>query len=178
MTGHGQPPGPYGSVPAPGTFRIERLLPGPIERVWEFLTDPAKRQQWFAGGPTELRATGRVALEFRFSELTSESTPPGRDAACDVRGHVTRCEPPCVLSFTWGEGSDASEVTFELTPRGHDVLLVVTHRRLDPRQMIAVASGWHTHLDMLTDTLLARRPRPFWSTKARMETDYGERFAG
>lgn len=167
----------YGHVPEDGTFRIERLLPGPIERVWQYVTDPAKRRLWFADGPAELHVSGRIALQFRFSTLTSEATPPGKDESCEVRGRVTRCDPPRLLSFTWGEGSDASEVTFELTERGSDVLLVVTHRRLDPPQMIAVASGWHTHLDMLADTLAGRRLRPFWSTRASIETRYAARFA-
>ena len=33
----------YGTKTAPDTLRIERTLPGPIERVWTYLTDPAKR---------------------------------------------------------------------------------------------------------------------------------------
>lgn len=167
----------YGRVPERGTFRIERLLPGPIERVWQYLVDPARRRLWFADGPTELRVSGEVALQFRFTTLTDEATPPGNDDACEVRGRVTRCDPPRLLTFTWGEASDASEVTFELTERGSDVLLVVTHRRLQDPQLIAVASGWHTHLDMLADTLSGRRSRPFWSARASIETEYAARFA-
>ena len=45
--------------PTPGEIRIMRTLPGPIERVWTYLTDPAKRAKWFAGGPMELRAGGK-----------------------------------------------------------------------------------------------------------------------
>ena len=29
---------PFATMPAPATVRIERLLPGPIERVWAYLT--------------------------------------------------------------------------------------------------------------------------------------------
>ena len=28
----------YGVVTEPGTVRIERLLPGPAERIWSYLT--------------------------------------------------------------------------------------------------------------------------------------------
>ena len=28
------------------TFRFERLFPGPIERVWEYLVDGEKRGKW------------------------------------------------------------------------------------------------------------------------------------
>ena len=33
----------YGRIIAPAEVRFERLLPGPIETVWEFLTDSKKR---------------------------------------------------------------------------------------------------------------------------------------
>ena len=37
---------------ATDTVRLERLLPGPIERVWAYLTEPDKRATWFAGSPS------------------------------------------------------------------------------------------------------------------------------
>ncbi|HEV2546676.1 MAG TPA: SRPBCC family protein [Stellaceae bacterium] len=163
----------HGTAIEPGAFRIERLLPGPIERIWTYLTDPKKRKKWFGAGPMELRAQGRVELRFRFSELTSERTPPGKDDSCEIPGRITQCDPPRLLSFTWGEGADASEVTFELTPRGKKVLLVITHRRLgDLDAMANVASGWHAHLGLLDDHLAGREPRPFWTTKLRLEQEY------
>lgn len=33
----------YGVVTEPGTVRIQRVLPGPIERVWAYLTESEKR---------------------------------------------------------------------------------------------------------------------------------------
>lgn len=39
----------YGMIIEPGTLRIQRLLPGPIERVWAYLTESDKRAT--AGGP-------------------------------------------------------------------------------------------------------------------------------
>lgn len=166
----------YGELTEPGTFRIERLLPGPIERVWSYLTEPEKRRKWFGAGPMELRAGGRVELKFKFSELSAEKTPPTKSDECEVPGHVTRCDPPCLLSYTWGSDPDASEVTFELTPQGKDILLVITHRRLGDRGMlVSVASGWHAHFGILTDLLNAPKPRPFWAAKIRMEEEYGKR---
>jgi uncharacterized protein YndB with AHSA1/START domain len=173
-----RPPDEHGIASEPGTFRIERILPGSIQRVWAYLTEPEKRRKWFGGGPLELRVGGRVELQFRFSELTTEKTPPNKDDSCEVAGRVTQSDPPRLLSYTWGDGPDASEVTFELTPRGRDVLLVITHRRLgDLGTMTRVASGWHTHLDILADRLGGRDPRPFWKTKARMEEQYAKRLA-
>lgn len=166
----------YGVLKDSETFRIERLLPGPIERVWGYLTDREKRRKWFGGGPMELRTAGRVELQFRFSELSSETTPADQADACEVAGWVTQCEPPRLLSYTWGIEPDASEVSFELEERGQQVLLVITHRRLKSREMaVKVASGWHTHLELLGDHLNDREPRPFWTTKTRLEEEYRER---
>jgi uncharacterized protein YndB with AHSA1/START domain len=168
----------FGAVIEPGTFRIARILPGPIERVWAYVTDPEKRRTWFATGPMDLRVGGRVALKFRFDELSIEKTPADKTNECDVNGQVTRCEPPRLLSYTWGGGHEASEVTFELSPRGRDVLLVITHRRLRDRgTMISVASGWHTHMGLLADHLNGHLTRPFWSTKMRMAAEYERRLA-
>ena len=168
----------YGSVSGPGTFRIERMLPGPIERVWAYLTDPEKRRKWFASGPMELRIDGRIVLNFRFANLSSEKTPPGMDEQCEVYGRITQCDPPRLLSYTWGNEQNASEVTFELKQQGKNILLVVTHRRLgDLGKMLSVASGWHTHLGILTDHLSGLDLRPFWATKARMQQEYGKRLA-
>ena len=40
----------YAVATNPTTVRIERSLPGPIERAWEYLTDSEKRGKWFASG--------------------------------------------------------------------------------------------------------------------------------
>ena len=174
----------YGIVTEPGTIRFERLLPGPIERVWAYLTESEKRGKWLASGEMELREGGKATLYFRHADLspTIEPTPERyKDIAIGATSHhrITRCEPPRLLAFTWDEehGGD-SEVTFELSPRGNEVLLVLTHRRLaDQAATLSVAGGWHTHFAILADQLAGRTPRPFWSTHARVEREYAERLA-
>lgn len=174
-------PSEYGAVTAPGTVRIERLLPGPIERVWAYLTESEKRGRWLATGEMELRAGGKVDLFFHHADLSSEKKAPDRykdiEGGVACLGRITRCEPPRALSYTWGESSgEDSEVTFELTPRGKNVLLVVTHRRLaDRATLVSVAAGWHAHLGILIDRLAGEEPRPFWTTHARLEAEYGKR---
>ena len=54
----------YGVVTEPGTVRIQRALPGPIERVWDYLTDSEKRGTWLAKGAMEPNVGGRVELHF------------------------------------------------------------------------------------------------------------------
>ena len=170
-------PDQYGSVSPDGTFRIERVLPGPIERIWAYLTDPEKRRKWFASGPMDLHVGGSVALRFHFPELTTESTPPGKQESCEVPGRITQYQPPHLLSYTWGEGADASEVTFELSEQAPNVLLVITHRRLGEREKrISVASGWHAHLCLLEEHLKGNQPSPFWSINSRMQQEYRARF--
>ena len=87
----------YGTTPEPGTVRFERLLPGPIERLWAYLTDPEKRATWLAGGPMELRPGGRVELRFRNPDLSPvhEATPERwkKYEEATVHGRVTRCAP-------------------------------------------------------------------------------------
>ena len=37
-------PDAYGELIEPTTLKIQRLLPGPIERIWAYLTDSELRQ--------------------------------------------------------------------------------------------------------------------------------------
>ncbi len=178
----GQSTNDYGAVTEPGTLRLERILPGPIERVWAYLIESEKRGKWLAPGAMELRAGGRVELNWRHADLSAEKTPPANydnsECADILRGRITRCDPPHALSYTWGDGADASEVTFELSPRAGEVLLVITHRRLgDRKRIVGVASGWHTHVGILIDQLHSREPRPFWTTFVRVEGEYEKRIA-
>jgi uncharacterized protein YndB with AHSA1/START domain len=169
----------YGIVTESGTIRFERMLPAPIERVWDYLTDPELRRTWFAGGETEPGA-GRLKLVFRTSELAAgEETPEPyrKHEGAEMEGRILRYEPPRLLVHSWNEeGNSDSEVSFELTERGDKTLLVLTHRRLPTRaETVGVAGGWHTHLALLEDILAGRQPRPFWSNHARTAADYEER---
>lgn len=170
---------PPGEVIDRATVRIKRLLPGPIERVWAYLTEADKRALWFAGGEMAQRPGAEFGLEFHHSQLSHEPSP---EWACSMEGHVnhcriTGCEPPALLSFTWPEADgEDSEVTFELTPQDGEVLLTVTHRRLYNRDtMVGVASGWHAHLGLLADQLHGRTPRGFWTAHADAKELYEPR---
>lgn len=175
----------YASLIAADTARIQRLLPGPIERVWAYLTESGKRSQWLAGGAMELHVGGKVDLLFRHAELSdAPGAAPAHHAHMEAQGHlntgrVTACEPPRLLAYTWGENhGDPSEVRFDLEPRDGKVLLTVTHRRLDGHgTLISVAGGWHTHLDILADRLHGRAPPNFWVTYERLAAEYSVRFA-
>ena len=66
----------YGVSPEAGTVRLERTLPGPIERVWAYLTESEKRGKWFGSGPMELRPGGNITFHFHNSKLAPDSGPP------------------------------------------------------------------------------------------------------
>jgi uncharacterized protein YndB with AHSA1/START domain len=162
----------------PGVLRVERMLPGPIERVWAFLTESELRGKWLARGESELQVGGKVEFHFLHSSLTPHQEPtPERfkemEAGVSFEGRVTQCEPPRLLSYTWG---DSGEVTFELTPVGDKVRLVITDRRTDPTEDAGAAAGWGTHLGILEDNLAGVTPRAFWSNWLRLNEHYEGRF--
>jgi uncharacterized protein YndB with AHSA1/START domain len=163
----------------PGTVKMERLLPGPVERVWAYLTESDKRATWLAAGEFDLRLGGAIRLEFDNNKL-----PNDKDALAKYEGkgkhtfdgRITRLEPMRVLAYTWMWNGGETDVTYELTPRGKDVLLTVVHRRLQPRELaLSVMSGWDVHTGILADVLNGVEPRPFWTTHSKLEGEYAAR---
>jgi uncharacterized protein YndB with AHSA1/START domain len=166
----------YGIVTEAGAVRFERLLPAPIERVWDYLTRSELRRKWFAAGDMELHPGGRVTLIFRNSELShhDEEMPEKfrQYEGLETHGTVIEVERPRRLVHSW----DKEEVEWQLEPRGSQTLLTLIHRKLPSRSMtVDVSGGWHLHLDVLEDVLAGRTPRPFWSTNARYAKEYEKR---
>jgi uncharacterized protein YndB with AHSA1/START domain len=171
---------PYAVETAPATVTIERLLPGPAERLWSYLVDADKRKLWFSAGDT-LRDGAAATLLFKHSNITDEPTPD-RWKGMDKGGikatvKVTEFDPPRVLAYTWPNGEHESEVRFELFPEGGKVRLVLTHERLkDMDEQVGISSGWHAHLDALADVLAGRKPQGFWANVLHLEKEYTERY--
>ncbi|MGB5354291.1 MAG: SRPBCC family protein [Woeseia sp.] len=172
----------FGEVIAPDTVRFRRLLPGPVERVWEHLVDGKKRGRWLCSGDTGTAVGDDVTLIFRNQQLS----PPG-DAPMPAKhrempeeitfhGKITAYDKPHVFSHTWELGEEHSEVSYELVAQGDKVLLTLTQVRLHTREMqVDVCGGWHTHLDTLEDLLTGAPPGPFWKRNAEYEVLYEER---
>jgi uncharacterized protein YndB with AHSA1/START domain len=171
----------FGEISEAGAIRFERLLPGPIERVWEYLVDSEKRGRWLASGPMDVRAGGEFEYVWRNSELTGHDDPTPEKyagyAEHRMKGHVIEADPPHRLVHSFDEyGESPNEVTIELAEKGDKVLLTLTHRRLSGRAgMLSVGSGWHTHLDVLQARLEGRDPPPFWKSHERIEQEYQRR---
>lgn len=167
----------YGELIAPDTLQFERVLPGPIERVWEYLTDPEKRRKWFAGGPMQLAIGGAVEFHFQHEEL-SESDDPIPEKYANMKegtkspARVLKFEPPHLLVMAW-EGV----VTFELSSVDENVKLVLTHEKLavgkDAR--VGTLAGWHTHLNILVDHMEGKKTMGFWSVHMPLEEEYARR---
>jgi uncharacterized protein YndB with AHSA1/START domain len=171
----------HGVEVEPGTLRFERLLPGPIERVWAYLTESDKRGQWLAAGEMEPRVGGDVNLTFQHDQLSKHSAPPPerfKEMKCHLSHHkILRFDPPTSLAFTWSDGADGpSEVSFELTPKAGKVQLVLTHRRLaGGKPMVETATGCHAHLDVLELRLAGLEPDAFWTIFDRVDGEYENR---
>ncbi|MFD2058992.1 SRPBCC family protein [Mesorhizobium calcicola] len=165
----------YGVVTEPATLTIERLLPGPVERIWSYITDSDLRRLWLAAGAMQMQAGSPFEFVWRNDELTDPAgeRPAGFPAEHRMEGHITEVDPPHRLTITWGS---TGGVTFELTPQGKDVRLTIIHRRLGDRSlMLNIAPGWHMHLDILAARLRGERPEPFWDGWARLRQDYDRR---
>lgn len=165
----------YGVLTEPATLTIQRLLPGPIERVWAYLTESELRRQWLAAGEMEMRIGAPVELVWRNDELTDPpgQRPSGFPEEHRMQSRITEFNPPRKLAITWGT---TGGVSFELEPKGTTVLLTVIHRRLPDRATtLMIGAGWHMHLDILDAIMAGKVPEPFWDGWSRLQKEYDRR---
>jgi uncharacterized protein YndB with AHSA1/START domain len=170
-------PDSYGTLIEPTTLSIQRLLPGPIERIWAFLTESDLRRRWLAAGEMELKVGAPFAMVWRNDELTDPpgARPEGFGAEHSMESRITLCEPPRKLTFTWGEG----DVAITLEERGGKVLLTLTHRRIVERSArVMIGAGWHAHLDILAARVAGKEPAaPFWDGWLKLRKQYDQRLS-
>jgi uncharacterized protein YndB with AHSA1/START domain len=165
----------YGTLIEPTTLKIQRLLPGPVERIWAYLVESDKRRKWLAAGTMEMKLGAPFEFVWRNDELTD---PPGkRIEGCSeehrMLSRITELDPPRKIAFTF----DSGEVSIELEAQGEEVLLTLIHRRLPNRNyMLGVSAGWHAHLDVLVARLRGQEPsEPFWDHMSALRTEYDRR---
>ncbi len=162
----------YGALTEPATLKIQRLLPGPIERIWAYLTRSDLRRQWLAAGEMEMKVGAPFEFVWRNEELTDPpgQRPPGFSDEHRMQSRIIDLDPPRKLAIAWGA---SGEVSFALDPKGNEVLLTVIHRRLPDRPtMLAVAAGWHAHLDLLVARAKSEKAERFWDGWSRLKTAY------
>jgi len=164
----------YGVVTAPDTVRIQRLLPGPVERIWAYLTEGELRRQWLAAGDMDLQVGAPFELVWRNEELSDPpgQRPEGFSEESRMQSTITELDAPRRLAFTWGGG----DVTFELEPKGEQVLLTVLHRGISDRSnLLMIGAGWHMHLNVLVARTKGDKPEPFWDGWSRLRAEYDRR---
>jgi uncharacterized protein YndB with AHSA1/START domain len=65
----------FGEIITPTTFRLERTLKAPIDRVWSYFVDSDKRSRWFTGDDS-FSANGQVfSILFAHRNITNEKPP-------------------------------------------------------------------------------------------------------
>ena len=178
----------FATRPDAHTVQFVRILPGPIERIWEYLWDGEKRGQWFASGAMPAKVGERFEMRFKHSELSPhQAPPPEKFIEMDKTGHTSTnillaCEPPRRLVFTFGpEARGTSEVEFRLDPEGdpvdNKVRFTLTHRKIPDRQYaVDVSGGWHSHLAVLQDRAEGKVPPAFWEVWRRYDGVYDKRY--
>lgn len=164
----------YGTATAPDTVRIQRLLPGPVERIWAYLVEGELRRQWLAAGDMDLQAGAPFELVWRNDELSDPpgQRPEGFSEESRMQSRIIEVDAPRRLVFAWGDG----DVAFELEPKGDRVLLTVLHRGIsDRRNMLMIGAGWHMHLNVLEARAAGGAPEPFWDGWLRLRDEYDRR---
>lgn len=137
-----------GKVSALRCLTFTRLLPGPVEKVWDHLTETSLLPSWFGeDSHIEPHVGGTVRL-----------------MSGHIRGVVTQWQPPTKLTYTWNVFEPDAAVdavsaypesypSFELESRGDEVFLTFQHLPIMDRMVPQSAMGWHTMIDILQAAL-------------------------
>ena len=73
-----------GEILEEAAIRFERTLPAPPQKVWAFLTEPARLKAWYGDGAIEPREGGQINL-----------------MGGHIRGVVTGWRPAQFFAHTW-----------------------------------------------------------------------------
>jgi uncharacterized protein YndB with AHSA1/START domain len=163
-----------GTLADGNTLTVQRRLPGPIERVWSYLTVSELRRQWLASGTMSLQPGAEFELVWRNDELSNspDERPDGFSAESRATCQFVEVEPPRRMRYVW---PGVGEVSFELETEGSGVMLTVTHRQLiGERLILNVCAGWHAHLALLVALVEGTSPPSLWSTWKRVRKAYEE----
>jgi uncharacterized protein YndB with AHSA1/START domain len=136
---------------ADDTIVQEITIEAPARRVFEALTDPEQRKEWWGSEgrfqTTLMESDLRVGGKWRMS-----GTGFGRPFT--VEGEYRTVEPPHVLAFTWlpswQENPTETLVRFDLTEKDGTTTVRLTHSGLTPEALQA-HKGWPQILGWLRD---------------------------
>lgn len=167
----------YGEILESGALRFERLLPGPLERVWAYLVEPEKRALWFSGGGTGDAPGDRFAMAFDHDRLSHEPLPERyahMQGGVEMEVEIVEIEPPRLIVFRGAVEDFATRI--ELSEKDGGVLLVLTQEPpTDLNKRVDTGAGWQAHLAILADRLKGDTPRGFWTVHERARDYYAEK---
>ncbi|HTJ65219.1 MAG TPA: SRPBCC domain-containing protein [Alphaproteobacteria bacterium] len=146
------------------TFVIERTYPAPVERVFAFLSDPAKKRRWYADSAThsvesfemDFREGGTERSRYRMNERTPF---PGSVLANDgtYQDIVPGRRVVLATSMTLADRRiSCSLITIALLPSNVATKVILTHQAVffensgGPQMR---KDGWDHLLDRLRETL-------------------------
>jgi uncharacterized protein YndB with AHSA1/START domain len=140
------------TVSADETIVAEITIKAPARRVFEALTDPAQRKEWWGAEgrfqTTDMESDLRVGGQWKMSGTGMGGKP------FTVQGEYRTVEPPHVLAFTWlpswQPNATESVVRFDLTETGGLTTVRLTHSGLTPEALQA-HKGWPQVLGWLRD---------------------------
>lgn len=171
-----QPEDLYGALIEPTTLTIQRWLPGPVERIWNYLVDGEMRRLWLASGALPELVGQHFDLTWRNDALSRDDDPrpEGFGVEQTMQSQLLAIVPMQHLAITWGAG----KVVFELAPKGDRVLLTLTHTGLgDAAARVMIGAGWHMHLNILGALTEGREPASFWSGWHELKAVYRTRLS-
>jgi uncharacterized protein YndB with AHSA1/START domain len=165
-------PPELGHFPSPDSFVLERVLPGPIELVWDYLTEPTRLPLWLAGAAIEAKLGGAIDLDFDLIQCPGRENMHGT-----MSGVITAFEPPRLFAYSWNEGGASvdpeSTVTFELIPFGKtETTLILTHTRIRHEELSGIAAGWHVHVYVLEHRISNTELPHFGRAWAALDPEY------
>lgn len=168
---------PYGAMSGPDSLKFQRLLPGPIEHTWAYLTDNDLRRQWLAAGHLGMNVGAPVEFVWRNDELSNPASqrPAGFPEEQRMQGRITAFESARKLAIAW---DGFGEVSYELSRENEHVLLTMTQRGLPNRDIVVMfAAGSHVHLDILAARMGGGEIEPFWAGWTRLRAEYDRRLS-
>jgi len=150
----------FATITGRSALTFERYFPGPIERVWSFLTDSKKLPLWFCDGNVADHVVGDI------------------DFGIGATGRITAYEPPHLLEYTWNEEEAAygsvvdSLVRWELSEDGDRVRLILKHTRLPEIEVLPHGAGWHAFLQRLVSRIDGLEPEKMEELFPRLKSEY------
>lgn len=138
------------------TVQIRRRVQAGAEQIFDLWTKPDLMVRWMSPFPGAVHC--KASCDLRpgggFTLVMSSA-----DASREVSGTYVQIDRPRKLVFTWIgplTNNVTTLVTVELSPRGEETELVLTHERLPtPAIHEGHTKGWNTILDHLADTISA-----------------------